>query len=298
MTPVRRRRPTATASAATAGEQPSAAPEATASRGAKLKSIGRFTSPVYVTSPPQDRQRVFVVEQGGRIMVVGGGRKRSRSSTSAARCSPGGEQGLLSVAFAPDYAQLAPLLRLLHRPLRRPARGRVPARDSATRADAGSARARPAHEPTPRATTTAACCCSGPTGTSTSAPATAAARATSTARAATHRTWRRCSARSCASTRGCPARPALHASPPTTRSAAAAAPAARSTATACATRGASRSTAAPATSSIGDVGQNAVEEIDFVRRGKGARRELRLAPVRGRARATPRARTRPATSRP
>ena len=32
---------------------------------------------------------------------------------------------------------------------------------------------------------------------------------------------------------------------------------------------------------IGDVGQDAVEEIDFVRRGDGPRRELRLAPVRG-----------------
>ena len=51
--------------------------EATASRGAKLKSIGRFSSPVYVTSPPQDRKRVFVVEQAGRIMVVGGGRTRT-----------------------------------------------------------------------------------------------------------------------------------------------------------------------------------------------------------------------------
>ena len=68
---------------------------------------------------------------------------------------------------------------------------------------------------------------------------------------------------------------------PTTRSPAAAARAARSTPTACATRGASRSTAAPATSSIGDVGQNEIEEIDFVRRGRGARRELRLAAVRG-----------------
>ena len=32
---------------------------------------------------------------------------------------------------------------------------------------------------------------------------------------------------------------------------------------------------------IGDVGQDAVEEIDFVRRGRGPRRELRLAPARG-----------------
>ena len=37
---------------------------------------------------------------------------------------------------------------------------------------------------------------------------------------------------------------------------------------------------------IGDVGQNEIEEIDFAREGRGARRELRLAPVRGHAAAT------------
>ena len=96
---------TATATAATAGEQPSAAPEATASRGAKLKAIGRFASPVYVTSPPADRRRVFVVEQSGRIMVVVGGRKRSRPFLDIrSQVRSGSEQGLLSVAFAPDYA--------------------------------------------------------------------------------------------------------------------------------------------------------------------------------------------------
>ncbi len=49
--------------------------------------------------------------------------------------------------------------------------------------------------------------------------------------------------------------------------------------------------------SIGDVGQDAVEEIDFVRRGKGAARTSAGGRSRA-ARATPRARTRPATCRP
>ena len=66
-----------------------------------------------------------------------------------------------------------------------------------------------------------------------------------------------------------------------------AARAARSTATACATRGASRSTARPATSSIGDVGQDAVEEIDFVRRGKGAGANFGWRVFEGRSRYTP-----------
>ena len=100
--------PTATATATTQGEQPSATatPRATASRGVKLRSIGRFSSPVYVTSPPRDRRRVFVVEQGGRIMVVAGGRKRSRPFLDIrSQVQTGSEQGLLSVAFAPGYAR-------------------------------------------------------------------------------------------------------------------------------------------------------------------------------------------------
>ena len=52
----------------------------------------------------------------------------------------------------------------------------------------------------------------------------------------------------------------------------------RSGRTACATRGASRSTASPATSRIGDVGQNAYEEIDYrpVDAGWGRGGQLRL----------------------
>ena len=130
--------PTATAPAASAGEQPSAAPEATASRGAKLKSIGRFSSPVYVTSPPQDRKRVFVVEQAGRIMVVGGGRKRTFLDIRG-QVLKGSEQGLLSVAFAPDYASSR---RFYVYFTDKSGDQRVVEykRASATRADAGSAR--------------------------------------------------------------------------------------------------------------------------------------------------------------
>ena len=68
-----------------------------------------------------------------------------------------------------------------------------------------------------------------------------------------------------------------------------AAPAARcrrSTPTACATRTASRSTARSGALTIGDVGQDAVEEIDYVRRPRrrpaaAGRHELRLERLRG-----------------
>jgi glucose/arabinose dehydrogenase len=67
----------------------------------KLKRIGRFHSPTYVTSAP-GIPGVIVVERGGRIRLVKG-RKRSTFTSIAGNVSTGGERGLLSVAFSPDY---------------------------------------------------------------------------------------------------------------------------------------------------------------------------------------------------
>jgi glucose/arabinose dehydrogenase len=67
----------------------------------KLKRIGRFHEPTYVTSAP-GVNGVVVVERGGRIRLVQG-RKR-HTFTKVPNVSTGGERGLLSVAFAPDYA--------------------------------------------------------------------------------------------------------------------------------------------------------------------------------------------------
>src|SRR5204863_9182591 len=47
----------------------------------------------------------FVVEQTGRIRVLVGGKRRARPFLDLSRdITAGGEQGLLSMAFAPDYA--------------------------------------------------------------------------------------------------------------------------------------------------------------------------------------------------
>ena len=71
----------------------------------RLRKVADFDEPVYVTSPPGDRARQFVVEQGGRVMVVRDGRKlRTPFLDIGDQVTAGGEQGLLSVAFAPDYA--------------------------------------------------------------------------------------------------------------------------------------------------------------------------------------------------
>jgi glucose/arabinose dehydrogenase len=70
----------------------------------RLRRIGTFSSPLYVISPPGDRSRIFVVEQGGRIQVVRNGRRLPQPFLDiSGEVVSGGEQGLLSMAFAPDY---------------------------------------------------------------------------------------------------------------------------------------------------------------------------------------------------
>src|SRR5918992_6194496 len=71
----------------------------------ELRLIGSFSSPVYVTAPPGDGERIFVVEQAGRIRVVQGGAVLPTPFLDiTAPVLDGGERGLLSIAFAPDYA--------------------------------------------------------------------------------------------------------------------------------------------------------------------------------------------------
>jgi len=72
--------------------------------GFRLAKVGKFKDPVYVTGPEGAGGRIFVVEQGGRIKVLGKGRK-ARTFLKVKGVESGGERGLLSVAFAPDYAQ-------------------------------------------------------------------------------------------------------------------------------------------------------------------------------------------------
>ncbi len=70
----------------------------------RLEKIGSFDRPIYVTSPPGDK-RVFVVEQEGRVVeVVDGKAKQLPFIDITNRVGCCGERGLFSVAFAPDYA--------------------------------------------------------------------------------------------------------------------------------------------------------------------------------------------------
>jgi glucose/arabinose dehydrogenase len=77
----------------------------TRARRVALRRIGRFDAPLYVTAAPGDDRRLYVVEQGGRIMVLRGRRKLARPFLDIrGQVLSGGEQGMLSVAFAPDFA--------------------------------------------------------------------------------------------------------------------------------------------------------------------------------------------------
>ena len=62
-----------------------------------------FASPVYVTSAPGDPTTLYVVEQQGTIKIVKNGSVTGTFLDIRDRVRSGGEQGLLSVAFHPQY---------------------------------------------------------------------------------------------------------------------------------------------------------------------------------------------------
>ena len=74
--------------------------------GVRLVRVGSFRLPVHVTGPPGDPSRVMVVERDGRIRVVKDGKVQRRPFLDIRRrVRSSHEQGLLSMAFAPDYAE-------------------------------------------------------------------------------------------------------------------------------------------------------------------------------------------------
>ncbi|GBD32335.1 Aldose sugar dehydrogenase YliI [bacterium HR33] len=64
---------------------------------------GGLVNPVYLTSPPGD-PRLFVVEQPGRIRIIEeGGLRQTPFLDISGKVLSGGERGLLSLAFHPNY---------------------------------------------------------------------------------------------------------------------------------------------------------------------------------------------------
>jgi len=74
-------------------------------RGVALKQIGSFNSPTFIAAAPSFPKLLFVVEQAGRVEVMRGGRRQTRPFLDIRDLVgyDGGERGLLSVAFPPDY---------------------------------------------------------------------------------------------------------------------------------------------------------------------------------------------------
>lgn len=71
-----------------------------------LAAPGTLGFPLYVTSPPSDKGRLFVVDKGGRILVLdrNTGTVLSTFLNITPLVSTGGEQGLLGLAFDPSYS--------------------------------------------------------------------------------------------------------------------------------------------------------------------------------------------------
>jgi glucose/arabinose dehydrogenase len=66
---------------------------------------GGFSAPIFVTAPPGDTARLFVVEQGGLIRIIEGGAVLATPFLDVSdSITPGSERGLLGLAFHPDYA--------------------------------------------------------------------------------------------------------------------------------------------------------------------------------------------------
>ena len=77
-----------------------------AAQAVSLEPVGTFTFPIAATSPPGD-PRLFVVERGGSIRIVDNGVTLPTPflTIPPTELSTDGERGLLSMTFAPDYAQ-------------------------------------------------------------------------------------------------------------------------------------------------------------------------------------------------
>jgi glucose/arabinose dehydrogenase len=74
-----------------------------ARRPVRLLRLGTFDAPTFLASPPGDSRR-FVVQRGGKIVVLRGRHKLDQPFLDiSSKVSGDGEEGLLSMAFSPHY---------------------------------------------------------------------------------------------------------------------------------------------------------------------------------------------------
>jgi glucose/arabinose dehydrogenase len=98
--------PTSSPSIGSAASAPTSSPVALAHLSVSLtRRWSGFDAPVYVTNAGDGSNRLFVVEQPGRIRVIRDGQLVARPYLDIGpRVTYGGEQGLLGLAFSPGFA--------------------------------------------------------------------------------------------------------------------------------------------------------------------------------------------------
>jgi glucose/arabinose dehydrogenase len=72
-------------------------------QAASLQSIGTFNRPIFLTSDPGNPNRLFVVQRAGQILQVENGSITEFADLRSVVNCCSGEQGLLSIALAPDF---------------------------------------------------------------------------------------------------------------------------------------------------------------------------------------------------
>lgn len=93
---------------APAPPEPPAVGSGTGLPGVRLTEVAAgFDRPLLLTHAGDDSDRLFVVEQGGRIWILRSGRRSERPYLDARPLldESSGERGLLGLAFAPDFAR-------------------------------------------------------------------------------------------------------------------------------------------------------------------------------------------------
>lgn len=69
-----------------------------------MVEVGTFNKPIHVAAPPMDK-RLFVVEREGRVVVFKEGAAKAEPFLDIRdKVQSGGERGLFTIAFRPDYA--------------------------------------------------------------------------------------------------------------------------------------------------------------------------------------------------
>lgn len=68
-----------------------------------LEPVGNFTNPTYVTSYPNDANKLLVVERAGRVRLVEGSTTSMFLDAASLVGAIDGEEGMWSIALAPDF---------------------------------------------------------------------------------------------------------------------------------------------------------------------------------------------------